>query len=339
MLYQRWDLAHTVPMWPGGPNFAQLQGSQIDQDDDEVRLMLEADPEEHAVEYLGQFRSARNSYLPLNTVTGIFEPVGARILTTQTAGTLNYSYVAHGDPSTVGNNFGFAIGHIETVDGVAHVFYDVVHAWEPSEFTDNKIDYSFIEDEIYRMGVAFNGFHLSFDQFNSAQIIQRLERRLQEARLPRRPTVEERTATAADNWRVAEVFKAAANMGLIHAPDHRLARLELEYLQRDGHKVSAPDKGPVRTDDLADAMMQVAYVLLQQQAPDLFARLSGLAVRGSQPGGLPSANPPEIPEAHLLLSAAGRRSVMSRVERHNPARGKRSDRPPHLDSARGYVKR
>jgi hypothetical protein len=62
---------------------------------------------------------------------------------------------------------------------------------------------------------------------------------------------------------MAEVFKTALNMGLIHFPSHELLELELRFLQKTGvERVDHPSVGPVQSKDVADAVMNVVWHLV-----------------------------------------------------------------------------
>jgi hypothetical protein len=330
--YTDWEISTSIPAWPDGPAYPKFERSMVEPDDDEVVQMLTTDPDEHATEYLGQFRSSRNAYLFHDVVRDVFGPAPGRELVMETKGTLSRKYMIHCDPSVSGKNFAVAVGHLEEFEDGAHVVYDYLHVWKPSDFDNGRIDYDFVEDEIYKLGLAFSPIRISFDQFNSAQIIQRLQRRLDDARLPRRCIVEQQTANFNLNWTMAEIFKTAAGLRRVHAPDHALARLELEFLQVNNKKVAAPTIGHVRTDDLADAMFNVAYSLLEEGAPELFARLGGMPLSGSQPGGLsrPSSTPGPDPIAQLKGFYSGRRPRPG--QGFNPARGINPNRRRHPGS-------
>jgi hypothetical protein len=60
------------------------------------------------------------------------------------------------------------------------------------------------------------------------------------------------------------MFKSAAQLGLVHAPRHDLARLELLHLQEHDGKVDPPSFGPIRTADIADALFEVTTRLVGQ---------------------------------------------------------------------------
>lgn len=322
LLYGDWQHAGELPMWPGGPNYRAKTRAVLELTDAEVVATKEVDPEGHAVEYLGQFRSARNAYLPLATVTRIFDPLpNGRTLEPATAGVLGYSYMAHADPSVSGANFGFAVAHLEPVEGRQHVIFDFVHVWQPKDFPDGRIHYPTVENEIDVFAAQFGLSRLSFDQYNSAMAIQRLDERINGRRPPKRCHVLEVTPSHSHNWKVAELFKTAAGLGLVHAPAHTLARLELEYLQRERQRVFPPTTGPVRTSDIADAMFEVTYALLEDGAPDLFARLGGglratrQVIRPTPPPAV--APPPATP--HELMSRRKNGNGASRRGGGNPA--------------------
>jgi hypothetical protein len=98
--------------------------------------------------------------------------------------------------------------------------------------------------------------------------------------------------------------KTAVYAGLVHAPPHELAHDELEHLTLKGDKVVAPASGPVRTKDLADAIVNVVWTLLHDKTEEIFARLAGLSPSGSLAGGWsPSGSP------HQVLSSFGKRAA------------------------------
>jgi hypothetical protein len=179
----------------------------------------------------------------------IFGPVRDQLLKMQTDGRLGFVYMAHADPSVSGANFGFAIGHLEQVEDEPnpHVFFDVLHYWDPRDFDNGIVDYPEIERQFLTYIQAFGISRLTFDQFNSANSIQRLQRDANSLHLPKRCQVFKVDATAATNWNKAEIFKTAASLGLVHAPPHAHSRLEREHLERINNRVDHPKTGDVRT--------------------------------------------------------------------------------------------
>lgn len=273
-------------------NFNELQGAKSAYDE-QMKRLERANPDTFRVERMSQWASALDAYLNYEQIMEMFGPwLGAK-LEQQKQGILSRNYIGHGDPSKSGANFGFAIAHTEgpDADGLYHVVFDKIHAWHPSDYPSGRIDYISIEQEIIDFGKAFMPSDLTFDQFNSAGMIQRIQRALNAANLPKRITVYEHTATAPVNWKMAETFKTALNMGLIHAPYFELAELELRFLQlTTNQKVDKQTSGPVQTKDVADAMFNVVYHLIgEQMGAFLKQELGALGVRGSQAGGLTPA--------------------------------------------------
>ena len=135
-----------------------------------------------------------------------------------------------------------------------------------------------------------------------------LRARVAGAGLPWRTTIDVRHASASQNWKAAEIFKTAINHGLVHAPPFELAQLELDGLQRTGQRIDHPSSGPVVTKDVADAMMNVVYTLLEERYDELFARLGGLRLRGTRlaPPGAPAPARPTSLDPRAQLSAFGR---------------------------------
>src|SRR5437868_10522524 len=126
----------------------------------------------------------------------MFSRFGDRVLSMQSLGIIGRRYRGHCDPSTVGANFGFAIAHTEeNPDGpIPYVVFDVLHAWSPQDFPDRRIDYLVIEDKLKDYITRFALEELTFDQFQSAGAIQRLQQWAQ-TNTPWRVVIFERTAT------------------------------------------------------------------------------------------------------------------------------------------------
>src|SRR5690606_4298438 len=112
--------------------------------DEDMAKLERANPETFRVERRSKWAAAMDTYLKAEFVDRMFEPwPDGRTLTMQTKGVLNRTYAAHGDPSKVGANFGWAIGHAEGPDdqGLMHVVLDKVHFWAPYHFDDGNVDY------------------------------------------------------------------------------------------------------------------------------------------------------------------------------------------------------
>ncbi|MET1040047.1 MAG: hypothetical protein ABWZ90_03320, partial [Acidimicrobiales bacterium] len=259
-------------------------------------------------------------------VDRVFAAFNGTILQRQSEGPLGTVYVAHGDPSLSQANFGLAIGHLEVDErDVPHVVFDLLHHWAPSDFPEGVVDYVLIEEEIFDLVKRFGIQTLTFDPWNSAASIQRLQRRIDQAHLPRRTQVIERNPTAELNWEVAEIFKTAIGHDLIHAHHYPLADAELRGLELQNGKVRAPTTGPVVTKDVADAMMWTTYTLIGKRATEIFDRLASLPILAGVP--VPSLHQPVEgrPDPIAQLRALTWRNrpgpAAAPGQYYNPARG------------------
>lgn len=326
--YTDWERAHDIPLKPldqfspdeladiaAGrmtPCFKRLRGA-IQSYDDQMRQIERANPETFKVERRSQFAAVLDAYLNPDRIRTIWEPWPTEndALTMKAQGKLSMTYRAHGDPSKSGANFGFAIGHIESYDdrGLPHVVFDVIHNWDPATFEDHQIDYDQIGRELEGYLDSFMPAEMTFDQFNSVSTIQRLQRYVRSRKYPKTVQVYERPATGPLNWKTYETFKTALGLGLIHAPFHELANLELTFLQDLGGKVDCPDSGPVQTKDVADCMAIVVYELIGDEMASLIGKSLGEVLpSASQSGGFdPYPRQMQREAAHEALSSFGRR--------------------------------
>jgi hypothetical protein len=290
-IYEDWERAPLLSLLPEGflgdlgeyapdaevpklpPAFSVLRGA-IQTYDREMQKLEQANPDTFKVERRSHWAAALDAYLNADKVAKIFQPwlgrrpeEGRPILQQEQVGLLSRSYKAHGDPSKVNANFGFALAHIEIgMDGVKHVVFDKVHHWDPADFPDHIVIYQEIEDWIFdEVIVPFMPDEVTFDQFNSVATLQSLTRRAHAKSLPKRTVAYEKTATHANNWSRYEQFKAAINLELVHAPEYTQAQAELTFLQEANNKVEKQTSGPVQTKDVADSMCEVVSYLIGDQ--------------------------------------------------------------------------
>lgn len=299
--------------------FLPLRGA-IQAYDEEMAQQERANPDTFRVERRSHWATALDAYLNPQKVEAIFAPwydrpehYGRPQLEMQTSGPLIVTYKAHGDPSSVNCRFGFAVAHEELapqldengepkVDPktgkpiiVAHAVFDVIHHWDPADYPDHTIDYDDVIDWIWNSVVMkFYPEELTFDQFNNIATVQRLQHKVRNSpQLPKRVQVFEKTATAALNWSRAEVFKAAINMGLVHAPQYDPVKEELLFIKKpEGvNRIEPPTTGPVQTKDIADCLMECTYVLLGEQMNNFLAKDLRLAsLGGGMQGGVDPLN-------------------------------------------------
>lgn len=278
-IYKDWQYAKDLVARPSGIRgtwlmpeikFQPLRRAMQDYDD-QMRQLEKSNPETFRVERRAHFAAVLDAYLNPDRIAEMWEqwPQDAPQNKTMKSKMENLSidYRAHGDPSKSGANFGFSIAHIAGIDdrGLPHVVFDVIHAWQPSEFEDNnyEIDYDQIERELKDYLDAFMPVAMSFDQYPMGSTIKHLREHARTRGYPKTVQVYERPATNSLNWKTYEAFKTALGLGLIHAPYFELADLELQFLQVAGQeKVDHPTAGPVQTKDVADTMAIVVYELI-----------------------------------------------------------------------------
>jgi hypothetical protein len=275
-----------------------------------MRQLEEANPETFAVERRSHWAAALNVYLNPAKIAGIWEPWpdAEHPMDRTHRGILSQTYRAHGDPSVSGANFGWAVAHIAGVDdrGLPHVCFDDLGAWLPRNFADHQIDYDAIGNEWEDIIDRFMPDEVTFDQFSSAPIIQRLQRHVRTKQYPKRVVIYERTATAPLNWKTYEAFKTALGLGLVHAPYFELADQELTFLQDFGGRVDHPTSGPVQTKDVADCLAIVVNDLIGDHVTAFIGKTLSGPVSGSVPGGVqPFGNATD--PVHEALSNFGRR--------------------------------
>lgn len=352
--YEDWNIAHRIPINPPKKTYVDvvIEGQRVikeqevartyplirnpvQQYDDDMRLLERANPETFAVERKSHWAASINAYLDERKIQAAFcgGPMAER-------GPLSVYYAAHGDPAKINDNFGFAIGHAlpatEETFGLPRVKFDLIRSWRAQDFEPDqdgvrKIDYPMVQTEIERYIERFTIDHLTFDQFNSIQMIGNLNTFVQQRGFPKRIQIYERTATANSNWREAETMKAALNMNLIelptkaadgrNSPDLELLELELRFLEEKNGKVDHPSSGPVQTKDIADAVMAVTHHLIGEQMGAFLNQALGAATSGTSFGqqGSPVPQAPVDPAAALgALMSAGRMAPGT-----DPARGGR----------------
>lgn len=340
-IYYDWEDAHQLPLFPEGfqgdlgeyvrrehPQLSKLKGS-IQTFDAEMEKLEKANPEIFAVERRSHWQATVDAYLDPQKIKEMFEAWQGKTLTFNRGGALMTFYKAHADPSLANANFGLAIGHPEyDADGQIHCIFDYVGFWRPSDFPDNTIDYIEIEQHIWSLVNDFKPDEFTFDQWNSAAVIQRLQMQVRQANFPKRVDIFEKTATVKHNWERAENFKVALNQGWIHCPYLEQAELELRFLQLVNGKVEKQDSGPVTTKDVADCLFEVVWTILGEQVKAYTGgALAALPVHGMGqigPGGTFDAHERfSAPDAtHQAMAGFGRRrgNPVMQGGRNNPSR-------------------
>lgn len=291
-------------------NFLRLRGA-IQEYDSAMQRLERANPETFRVERRAKWATAMDAYLPAEHVRKMFAPWNGRTLVMETRGNPTIDYTMHGDPGKTGSNFGFAVAHKEFVDGseFPHVVFDYIVGWAPGDFPSMEMDYIEIEERIKGMIDGFLPSDVTFDQWNSIGLIQRLQKHANRGFKP--CTVAERGATANVNWRTAETFKTALSLGLIHAPYYELAEMECLFLRKlAGDKVDHPMAGPCTTKDVYDAMSIVVHKLIGNEISNFLGQeFMALELSGTMPG---PAGDQRIAQAFSEFGSAGPRSASPR---------------------------
>lgn len=323
--YFDWLKSDQIPVRRGSTICYPTFKKAILEYDHQMRRLESANPETFGVERRSRWATVQDAYLNPGRVEQMFKPWpedNPVNLEMKSAGKLAVFYKAHGDPSKSGANFGFAIAHMEHPKDseFPHVVFDFITHWEPSSFEENnhEIDYEIIIDDMKGYIRDFMPTEFTFDQGYSAWIIQQLRKYVRENKLPKAVSVFERTATLQQNWQVAESFKTALGLGLVHAPPYEQARLELLFLTKTADfKVDHPTAGPVQTKDVSDCIQILTHALIGDQIAAFVGQsLSDVKISGAAQGGFPTTpakltqpdNKPEVAITGLQEFGKGRRT-------------------------------
>lgn len=276
--------------------------------DEDPQLAREekADPVKFKVEVRAQFAEVEDAFLNPDIVDRMFTPsFNEEVLgyiPKPTIGAVSFfRYKGHGDPAATGPaNFGIAIGHVEEIknknSGITepHVIFDLIDAFYPADFKDGTIDWLQIVPEIARLIDSYRPFEFTFDQFDSRMAIQVLNHQLAQQGIP--DVVHEVTATHDKNFKRAMNFRAALNLGRIHAPHPdsfnplatrnsiELARDELKFLVDKNGRIDHQTIGPIKTKDIADCIMEVTDALIGDTLSPLQQGLASHPQYGAQGG-------------------------------------------------------
>lgn len=342
-------------MYTDGEQFGMPPALAIDPKYDPILAREEqADPESFKVEYRAQFAEVIDSFLNADMVDRMYSPIytqrmlGRNIAPTE--GAIGFMrYKGHGDPASVGANFGIAIGHVEeimnpdTAIKEEHVVFDFIDAFYPEDFKNPKepdqpgtINWLEVIPTIVELINRFRPFEFTFDQFDSTMAIQQLKHDLSNLGIGE-SMVYSKVATAALNDRRWKNFRAALNLGRVHAPHPdtfpnstknsiELSRNELKFLQEKNGRVDKQSIGPIRTKDIADCIAEVTDALIGDTISSLHSNLGAGIEYGAQGGyGIGHiGNTDQFPELAELYS--GLRKENPRHTPRMPHRGRQTRR-------------
>jgi hypothetical protein len=298
----RWPSWESYIDWETDKKFsvAQINPPWLDE---EMAQEEKKDPEKFSVEVRSNFAKVIDAFLNPGMVDRMYDPswaercLGKQLSTTYIASGL-YTYKGHSDPSQTTANFGIAIGHLEeaidpeTEEKQFHVVFDLINAWYPEDYDNHVIDWIQIMPDFITLLDQFRPQEFTFDQFNSAYPIQQLNQEMSQRRITG-VRVFEKTATPKLNMSRAENFKAALNLGRVHAPFPQgqmneralaLSMEELKHLQLKNGKVDKQSIGAIQTKDIADCIMEVVDHLLGEYLNPIFDRLGNQMEIGAHGG-------------------------------------------------------
>jgi hypothetical protein len=222
---------------------------------------FEVDPKYAEIEFGAQFGERQQKYLPNDAIDAMFtdDPLPtlddivrerSRMSKEELEDVRSKTYFAHCDPGLRSDKLAFFLVHSEA-NGDVVVDYSFWRAAAP----DGEVDLIEAENHIYEVYKIFKFRKVTFDQWNSAQIIQRLRKRGVRA--------EEFTFTAQTNMEIYACLRGLITRRKIKSPEIELLEKELKALVRNltsrGFTVEAPVTGPVRTDDMADALAAACF--------------------------------------------------------------------------------
>ena len=266
---------------------------------EQMRLLEQRDPEKFKVERRAHFQSVIDAYMDPAQIDRIFEPCivnGEDRNVEHKVGRIDRVYHAHGDAAKVNDNFCYAIGHGEPMsDGTTHAFIDLMLVWQASDFDhsddpDDMMPYMDYNEIYEQISMTLRNFYidkLTFDQFDSTMMLQRLQKDVIDGKSFNHNTrcvVE--NFTAASNLQRYERFKTAVGQGWVHAPEvvHNIKGLgkvcvlkhELKFLTRVNNRVDHPPGGH---NDMADCVSEVVNRIIGDQVSafesGLFAAVDG----------------------------------------------------------------
>lgn len=301
-------------MWPDGPSFPVFEKALLSYDQD-MRDQERDDPDNFRVEHLAQWRTSPSAYLSADLVRSIFDDWRGQELKMEYSREHRGRYAIHVDPSKTNANLAIAVAHLERQDdGADHVVYDLLEHIDPHDSDDGKIHYKSVVARLKVLVLAFVPEFVTFDQFESGMMIEEVRTWVtQQQGLWIRAQVFERTATKTSNFATAETFKMLALAGRLHAPYYEQAHKELAALQERNGRVTNPTTGPVRTSDVADAMMNVAAQLLEPGSAT--AELMNIPLRATD------FRPRNDHDAEVLRGMSGfTRANRDALHAQNPAR-------------------
>ena len=226
-----------------------------------TREMLQSefdlDPDMATCEYGAQFVAVDSAFLDAPSVAACVRkaPLAESIISP------HIPRHVHLDLAFARDRFAIAVGHRE--EGIdREIFIDEIIALEPSP--GMPLEPSVVESVVASLAAKYKIQEASFDQYCAPY----LDRQLREMGLRTRRV----DFTASSKMAIYANLRVIIAGHMLSLPDNADLIAELTHLRRimrpGGFSVAAPTSGAVTTDDMADAVAALAFVLMEQSEYD-----------------------------------------------------------------------
>lgn len=264
-----WDLCDGAMRGTQNVIYAQLasweHNPRMSRDDPECKLFYEIDYAYGEQEYGAQWTGSAGVFLSHDAVHGCAKEERGPLYRADP----RIKYQLHGDLSKNRDKSGLIVTHWDPT--LHKVIVDLIYEIDPTDenseqVTNGEVDvdavYDYIVDELYTArGFRFNS--ITFDQFNSLTLIQRLRRRFADLK---GDWIFELTFTEPVNRKLfLNLRSLITNAGIEYYRYSELLRqlVALRKHQKEGQKTWKVEAPPRGRDDLADALAAAAYRCLE----------------------------------------------------------------------------
>lgn len=213
-------------------------------------------------EFGGQFKKPRDAFLPSEAVDNCVDYNLPKANTTPVpCSCVGAIHVIHCDTALKSNRVAIVVGHYDPMQDQKGMVAEHIKYYDPKD-SNGLIDMKEVGQYLASLHKIYTPKKITLDQFNSASIVQEL--RLTSCH------AEEQPATSLSNMEMYADLRTAIVTGRIWIPEDELTIDELKALERswsgkNRFKVEAPTTGPIRTDDVADALASVVHNLSRYQ--------------------------------------------------------------------------
>jgi len=171
----------------------------------------------------------------------------------------DYSYIAHGDPGLATDSFSLTIARLGPgVDrnlGLPVVDVVAILVWLPDKHRGLNVDFVNVKDIIIQLDRIFSFSQVTFDQWNSAMLIQQL--------LDAGVNAFDMSFSVQQQIKMYRNLRTMINNGLVRIVDNDLAFRELRDLESTSSKPNHSDGG---SKDIADGVASVCWFIAQEFA-------------------------------------------------------------------------